>query len=373
MNCKKCKREIQDGALFCAYCGALQTIQERKTKSRGNGTGTVHKLPNGKYMAEVTLSYDTDEDGKRHRYKRTKTFEKKKDAWNALSTLKAKKDEVKFPTLAELNNIFTKSKNFDRLSKSQRDKLGYAWNKLKPLQHEKISELTVDAMQSTIDSAAKTYYPARDMKVILSHLYTLAIQRGKETYNKSEYIELPDSPTAKRQVFSDDEVQIFWNAYSGMDKDGNKTDPVELAGYILIMIYTGMRVGELYKVKKTDVFLNEHYLVGGEKTEAGRDREIPISDKVAAVVKYFYDKGKIKLIERNVWNFYEDYKALLVQLGVRPYPPQTCRHTYFTMLTQNKVHPGLIASMGGHAQYETAIDNYNRLPLQDKIDAANLL
>lgn len=53
------------------------------------------------------------------------------------------------------------------------------------------------------------------------------------------------------------------------------------------MIYTGMRIGELYKTKKENVHLDEHYMIGGEKTAAGIDREIPISTTIINVVERF--------------------------------------------------------------------------------------
>ena len=40
------------------------------------------------------------------------------------------------------------------------------------------------------------------------------------------------------------------------------------------MIYTGMRIGELFGLRTENV--HETYVIGGEKTKAGRNRIIPI-------------------------------------------------------------------------------------------------
>lgn len=365
--CNKCKREIPDDAIYCCYCGR-KLAGEQKAKSRANGTGSVWKTADGRWKGQKVLYYYKGKNGKRQKKTSTQTFDKKTDALQFVGS--SDKTETASSTLNDLHEIFTASKKHDKLSDSQKDKLRYAWDKLQPIQFVKISELDIDRMQEVINDAAKTYYPARDMKVLLSHLYTIAIQRQQETINKSEYIELPDAPKAKRQAFTEEEIAALWDDYNGQNKDG-PTEPHKFTGYILTMVYTGMRIGELFGIEKENVHLSDHYMIGGEKTAAGRDREIPISSLIAPIVEYFYNAGKTKLVHRNLWGFYDDYKATLKRLGIRDLPPQTCRHTYFTMLAQNNVHPALIAAMGGHAQYETAIDNYNRLPLADKIAAVN--
>lgn len=367
MVCKKCKKEIQNDFIFCPYCGR-KLAEERKKRGRANGTGSVFRTSDNRWKGQKVLFYYTDKDGKRQKKTQTKTFDRKVDAIQFADS--SEKPETVSITLNDLREIFITSKKYDKLSDSQKNKLGYAWNKLQPIQFVKISDLAIDRMQEVIDGAAKTYYPARDMKVLLSHLYTIAIQRQQETINKSEYIELPDAPKAKRQAFTEEEIAALWDDYNGQNESGS-VKPRKFTGYILTMIYTGMRIGELFGIEKINVHLEEKYMIGGEKTAAGRDREIPISDLIFPIVKYFYNAGKSKLVHRNIDNFYAEYWGTIDRLKIRHLPPQTCRHTYFTMLAQSNVHPALIAAMGGHAQYETAIDNYNRLPLADKIAAVN--
>lgn len=61
MQCRKCKTELPDGAAYCYICGVKQGKPQKRTKARGNGTGCVYKLPNGKWRAEITLGYDSNQ------------------------------------------------------------------------------------------------------------------------------------------------------------------------------------------------------------------------------------------------------------------------------------------------------------------------
>ena len=359
MDCKKCKTSLPPNANFCPMCGKRIVTSNQAVKSRGNGQGTVYKLPNGKYKAEVTVCYYV-ENGSVKRKRHTKVFDKKKDAIAFLPQLKSYAPEKKI-TLFELNQIYESSRAYDRLSKSQRDKLGYAWKRLSPLHMHDIVTLTIDDMQACIDGAVSTYYPARDMKVMLSHLYDIAIKREYVQYNKTEYIELPELKKAKRDAWHEDEIAKLWHSYNS----GNY-----FVGYILIMIYAGLRFGELARIKKEDVHLDKHYAIGGIKTEAGIDREIAFADKIMPVVTNYYNSNKRKLLEMNEDNFYTKYHETTEQLGIRDLPPHCCRHTYFTRLASEGVQPAVITQSGGHKDLSVTMQ-YIHIPLADKLAAVN--
>ena len=361
MICKKCKKEIPEESVFCMFCGVRQkTVESRSVKKRGNGQGCVYKLPNGKYRAVATVGY-YNEDGKKKRRTVSREFIKKSDAVASLPSLKQSYEKPVDINLHDLYDVYTSGKDYDALSKSQRDKMTYAWRRLSPLEFRGITTLTVDDLQTTIDGSATTYYPARDMKVLLSHLYKIAIRREIISLNKTEYIELPDSPKAKRECWTSDEVAAFWNDYEAH----------AFTGYILIMCYAGIRYGELSTILLDNIHLEEQYMIGGIKTEAGINREIPIHHRLVPVISTLIYPRKRKLLEMNEDNFYEKYWQTIERTGVRPLPPHTCRHYYFSSMTAAGVQGGIIAETGGHASFLTTMKNYVRIPLSDKIDAVN--
>ena len=52
----------------------------------------------------------------------------------------------------------------------------------------------------------------------------------------------------------------------------------------------------LLEILTENVHLDEKYMIGGMKTEAGKDRIIPLNDKLIPLVKNRYDPNKKYLI-----------------------------------------------------------------------------
>lgn len=362
MLCRKCKRELPDDAVCCCYCGAAITAKPRGRKKRGNGQGTVWQLKSGHWIATQVIGWYKDENGKRKRKTVSRVFTKKSDAIAALPTLKNLPPEVKDMTLHDLWELYKASKEYDDLSKSQSDKMGFAWKRWVDLEFRGIRTLTVDDIERQIESKTKSYYPAHDMKVVLSHLYKIAVKKEIVVQNKTEYVELPhELPKAKRECWTEDEVKLLWEDY--------KTHP--FTGYILIMCYAGLRYGELSTIYLENIHLDENYMVGGIKTEAGIDREIPIHSKLKPILETIIPDRKSKLLEMNEDNFYEAYWSTIDRAGLRHLPPHTCRHYFFSRMTSKGVQGGIIAEVGGHANYLTTLKNYVRIPLKDKLKAVN--
>jgi integrase len=52
-----------------------------------------------------------------------------------------------------------------------------------------------------------------------------------------------------------------------------------------------MRIGELLEIKKDKIYLDENYMIGGNKTEAGKNRIIPIHNRIKPFIEQNLKKG----------------------------------------------------------------------------------
>ena len=113
MLCRKCKKEIPDGSVFCLLCGIKQVKDRQQTKSRGNGTGSIYQLPNKKWKASVVDHYYIGKSGKLLAKRKTKVYERKNDAINALGELKISEPKKVIMSLNDFYKVFTSTKKYE--------------------------------------------------------------------------------------------------------------------------------------------------------------------------------------------------------------------------------------------------------------------
>lgn len=346
MRCRKCQKEILDDSIFCSYCGIAQDEKprDRKTKSRGNGTGSAYKLPNGKWRAAVTCGYIIENGTSRRIYKTKSGFKTKKEALAYIPTLQDTQENVKEVKFYKLYEEWS-GQHFKDLSKSKISSYTTAYKHCKPLYYRNISGIRLKDLQNVVDLREGEYYPKHDLKVLFNLMFKYAVQNDYVIKNYAQFIKLPPLARSKKDAFTTDEINSLWNIYD----NGNK-----FTGYILIMIYTGMRLGELQALRKENVYHEESYMIGGIKTEAGIDRQIVIAKKIKPIVSQFYESGKRKLLEMAEDRFYEQYYEVLEQARTRRLTPHCCRHTFATLMAEAGTQPAIIKDIAGHENYQTS-------------------
>lgn len=94
-----------------------------------------------------------------------------------------------------------------KLSKSKQTHFKTAFKKLEDIQHRPINILTINDLQNIVDEKAPTFYPAKDIKTLLSHLYTRAAAQDDVRSNLAEYIVLPDLEEGEQNPFNANELK----------------------------------------------------------------------------------------------------------------------------------------------------------------------
>lgn len=346
MICKKCKKDVPDGR-YCIACGADQSASKKtRPRTRPNGTGTAYKR-GSTWTAQVTVGIKRDPDtGRVQQVRRTKGgFKTKREALEFCQQLANAAMPKKHVTFGDLWEQYEKTK-FRQLSASKQCGYRTALKRLGDMIYTRIDAVTIADLQGLVDGL--TFYCAQDIKSILRHMYRIAMMQGWTSRDLSEYIVLPPRNEHERTPFNDDEIRAIWRGYDGGDT---------WAGYILLMIYTGMMPGELLHCRKDMIHLSSHQIIGaGLKTAERKNRPIVIADFLMPVVQALIDyTGDAPLLcDTYKRAFYKKYYDCLDRCGCRRLTPYSCRHTTATACAVGaKIAPSVIQRIMRHAKLST--------------------
>lgn len=313
------------------------------TKNRGNGQGCAVRVKTNCWKAIVVIGYKDAEHTKPIR--RTKSgFTTKAEALAYIPTLKRERKKEKV-TLATLYAAWSTSAML-KLSASQQQKMNYAKNRLAEIWNIDITQLTIEDLQGAVDKQTTTYYPARDMKVLLSHLYDRACAQQNVQTNLARYVVLPTLEEAEQTPFNQDEINAFWEDYG----NGNL-----FTGYILLMIYSGMMPGELADCKIDMIDFENQTIFGcGKKTKKRHSTPIVVADVILPVLKALvaYSPDS-RLLPYTKTQFYDMYSKTIARCGVRELPPYSCRHTTATVLADLENNITVIQEVMRHSKFQT--------------------
>ena len=338
-----------------------------------NGFGTVYKLSGSRrkpWIARITTGWD--ENGKQL-FQTIGYFEEKNEAIDALTKHRinpvAPRANI---TFEELYKEWALSK-YEYIARQTIDNYKAGWKHLSKYKNVKFKELRTSHLQSVVDSCHREGLGRSSLskiKLVASMLYDYAMQNDMATKNYAEFLRMPKQIKEEKKAFNDLEVRKIDAAVAS----------VEWADTIQILIYTGLRISELLNLTKFSVNFEEMTITGGLKTDAGRDRVIPIHPKILSSIKKWYDKNGTRLICNDKGKaissriYREDlYLPALKAIGVRELNPHSCRHTCASLLAKAGADHIYIQKILGHTDYALTANTYTHTDIDELRKAINMI
>lgn len=374
MQCVKCKKDIPDNSIYCNFCGKKQQTEKRRSRRRANGQGTVYKL-NGTRSKPfaVRLPAQYTDTGYCERpmlgYYETKT-----EALNALNN--AVSNGVTDRVNATFKQVFDdwSAQSFKELSDSTITNYTTSFKHLKPLHDKKMKDLRAKDVQAIIDKlGAET---GRKTNMLYSQLCKYAMSIDLISQNYAQFVKLKSKEKKEKDIFTISDIRKLQKA---ADSTESYADTAKI---VMIMIFTGTRIGEITSIKHGETYIDYDipYMVGGIKTEAGKDRIIPIHHAIIDYVRYFFNKNTQYLLSNtkggqlSAHNFRErNYYPLLETLKITKKTPHSTRHTYTTMLHAAGAKDENIIKLVGHADFKTTTENYIHQSISELRDTVEML
>lgn len=334
--------------------------------------GSVYKLSGNRrkpWIARKTIGWDNE--GKQEYYT-IGYYETRAKALEALADYNKKplgeKGDITLEKLYEKWSV----RKYAKVSFKTKESYTVAWKHLSVLGKEKFKDIKTSHLQEVIDDMEEkglSKSSCHKVKVLASLLYKYALADDIVDKNYASLVELPEDDSKTPEPFNDLEIKMLSNLAA---KD-------IWIGTILILIYTGMRIGELLKLTKADVNIENMLIVGGIKTPAGKDRIIPINPKIQKYVLYWFNTEGQHLINRDGKkiriNYYRTYLYYpsLEKAKVRRLTPHSTRHTFGSLLNRSGVNKVYIQKLIGHADYSTTANIYTHPEIAELKNAIGMI
>ncbi len=219
-----------------------------------------------------------------------------------------------------------------------------------------ITDIHFQHLQNVINSMhvkGLSYSSCKKVRTLLNQLFNYAIIKDYSITNYALHLNLgPNIPTIRRRVFTRQQINKLWvidTPYSHM---------------ILILLYTGLRIGELLNLHRQDVNRRSSYLiVRHAKTKAGEGRIIPIHHRIMPIIEQLYINTDDYLFTVSYTTFRKHFQDIMKRLNCKHTIHDT-RHTFASLLDA-VAPPNALRSLLGHKQGDITTRVYTHKTIRE--------
>lgn len=366
ITCKKCKYAFSDTFKFCPMCGRAVAEKERKRRQRANGEGAVIKR--GKtYSIRITTGWKLVDGRAVQKFAEKGGFKTQREALEYAPTLRADASRPKGVDYSKIlfRELYDKfiERHAKRVSRSTLNCYTSAYKYYDDLYDIPFADLNTEDWQLCIDDCPKGIRTKQNMKALGTLMYKLAAElRVFGVNTKTDFaslVWLGKDDTESRQPFTSEELEKIKKAVA---------NGVPYADWILSMCYTGFRPSEFLALRKDAFDAEQWTLRGGAKTDAGKNRIVPIHPRIRPIIaQRMLMSGEFIFADPSgapftINHFREAcFYPALAAAGIQPVPdgtfkpdrtPYSTRHTFATLMKGVTGADKDKAALMGHTSYE---------------------
>jgi integrase len=341
-----------------------------KMKRLPNGYGSVVFLGNNRrkpYGIRKTAGYDQNGTQK---YVYVDFFNSRQDALQALAELN--KVDIALNdiniTFAQVFEMWWKDNKIDDRPDGTQRSYRAAFKNCAELHTLRMRKIKKRDMQNCIDN--KDGKQSRlSMKTLCNHLCAYAVDNDIIIKNYATNLEVGQGEGTQNphKVIPNDLIEKIVTY-----------DNIDVADLFSVLLYTGARIDEILAIQSANVHIADRYMIGGNKTSAGKERRIPIADHILPIVqRRLADGGKTLFANAKGKKFsYQSIQYHLEKFNVKyktDVQSHDCRHTLITAMNKLGVDKALYQKIVGHKGSDVTDDVYTHYTIEDMLDAVNKL
>lgn len=296
-----------------------------------NGFGSVYKMSGRRrrpYRAVITIGHSSD--GNQIR-KTLGYYATKKEALSALGVYHSAPYSLDALRFEDIYRMWSEE-HYPEISRSAIDGYKNAYNHSAAIHRKRFAELRTLDLENCIKAEATTPHVQTQMKGLYNSLWKYALRYDYTSRNYAAEVKIDKLPvTTRRNPFTHSEIGRLWE----LNKDESLSKIEHRAvRMILIGIYSGWRPQELCSFE-----LDGDLMRGGVKTANGKDRVVPVHEKIKELVTQ--ERSNYPIYHRN-------FKKLMEMLGWEHTPHDT-RRTFATLAAEARMDEHIRKLIMGHA------------------------
>lgn len=371
LKCPECRHDVSDKALTCPNCGypmnmpssTKPRIRNGKPTKLPNGYGTIYKMSGKRsrpYRAMKTDKWIIDPvTGKSKQIRSTiGYYQSREDAMIALANYNENPYDIKADSIT-FSEVYEKwSENyFPTLSNpSSIRTVTAAYAYCNDLYDMRMKDIKVSHLEGTILNAQVGDSTKSRIKSLFNMMYKYAVAHDIVEKDYASVMFANGNPIKRSRTkevvpFSQEEIFLLWD----------NLDNIAFADMILIGIYSGWRPQELAILKVADIDLEAGTMLGGLKTDAGKNRIVPIHPLIKPLIENRIKEATAMQSEflfndangqQGTYMTYDKYRKrfekVMKYLKLTHRPHET-RHTFITKAKACNVDEYILKLIVGHA------------------------
>lgn len=379
-------------------------------KKRDHGQGSICQRKDGRWVAKVQIG--TNNEGKpkvKNLYAKTEAEVKRKLKAYIKELHKNDFVEIQKTTVQGYMNNWLHTVKVNEVKQSSLDKIETVLeHQIYPcigdLQIANLKSGDIQAMVNQLIRDDYSYSTINQAYHIVNDCFKTALIRNEIINNPTLGVSLPKKSKYKKgyvYYFADDEVKKIISEATRKQKNGNNAH--RLGWGIVLMLYTGIRAGELLGLRWADVDFENGYmsikqsmsrvknrdenadkkykLENGKTKTKSSERDIPLNhNALDALCELQKITGKYKYVIVNKqgsqilpYSFRTVLNSVLNNCEIETRGPHVLRHTFASMLFKKGVDVKTVSELLGHSDVATTYNTYIHLIKEQKQNAVKLI
>ena len=371
LKCTECRHDVSDKAITCPNCGypmnmpssTKPRIRNGKPTKLPNGYGTIYKMSGKRskpYRVMKTDKWIIDPVTRKSKQIRSTIgyYQNREDAMIALANYNENPYDIKADSIT-FSEVYEKwSENyFPTLSNpSSVRTVTAAYAYCNGLYDMRMKDIRVSHLEGTILNAQVGDSTKSRIKSLFNMMYKYAVAHDIVEKDYASVMFANGNPIKRSRTkevvpFSQEEIFLLWD----------NLDNIAFADMILIGIYSGWRPQELAILKVADINLEAGTMLGGLKTDAGKNRIVPIHPLIKLLIENRIKEATAMQSEflfndangqQGTYMTYDKYRKrfekVMKYLKLTHRPHET-RHTFITKAKACDVDEYILKLIVGHA------------------------